>query len=208
VQKSDEVAAPRGFAPNLIGGRITRDGRMLGAVQDDRGRLHLMSAPVSADGVVGEARRVVQDDDPLVNELDLSPNGRLVVYSARQASGQFNIYLSDFPIGHGQRQVADDAARPRFSPDGREVFYVKNGSDSRGQPTRTLMSRPVTEKPAVTLGVATVLFSGEIATLMSQKGYSLAPDGRRFLTLQAVAPVLGEGKRFMWMQNWQAAVKK
>ncbi len=208
VQNSDEVTAPRRFAPGLTLGRMTRDGRTLGAVQDDRGRFHLMQAPVSADGVVGAAERVVQDDDPFVDEFDLSPDGRLVVYSAQQASGQRSVFLSDFPIGHGQRQVADDAGRPRFSSDGREIFYVKNGTSASGQSTRTLTSRTVTGKPSVTLGVAAGLFSGESAALMGQRGFDVAPDGRRFLTLKDAPLAPGEGKRWVWMQNWPAAVKK
>jgi hypothetical protein len=208
VQKSDEVTAPRRFAPGLTLGRMTRDGRTLGAVQDDRGRFHLMQAPVSADGVVGAAQRVVQDDDPFVDEFDLSPDGRLVVYSSGQPSGQRSVFLSDFPIGHGQRQVADDAARPRFSSDGREIFYVKNGTDASGQSVRTLMSRTVTGTPTITLGAATKLFSGESAALLGRSGYDVAPDGRRFLALKDTASAPGEGKRLVWMQNWPAAVKK
>ena len=151
---------------------------------------------------------MLAEDDPLVDGFDLSPNGRMVVYATGQISGRNTIYLSDFPVGRGRREVADDATRARFSADGTEIFFVKNGADGRGQPTRTLMSRSVVEKPAVTLGVARVLFSGESAARMAQWGYDVASDGRRFLTLKEAASAPGEGKRLVWMQNWPDAVKK
>jgi hypothetical protein len=125
-------------------GRISHDGRVLAAIQDDRGRRHLMYAPVTADGVVGDMQRVWPQDDPSVGAIDLSPVGGLIVYEVSQeTSDQISIFVAEFPNGHGQWQVAEDAVNPNFSPDGREVLYVKNGLDSKGQPTRTLMSRTI-----------------------------------------------------------------
>ena len=208
VQPSSAAATPRDFSAGLTQGKITRDGRTLAAIQDDRGRFHLLRAPVSAEGVPGTPQRVFEGDDPDVDEFDVSSDGRFVVYAARQIGGRHSLFLSEFPAGRGQWQLAEDAVKPLWSPDGREVFYVQYGTDARGQPTRTLTSRTVTTTPAVVLGAATPLFGGESATLIDQQGYSITPDGRRFLTMKAVPPAPGDGKRLLWMQNWPAALRQ
>lgn len=208
AQRADEATAPREYAANFAFGRLSRDGRTLAAVRDDRGRHFLMSAPVSADGVVGDARRVRPDDDALVGDMDVSPDGRLVVYEVRRASGGINVFLSELPAGGGQWEVAEDATWPRFSPDGREVFYLESTAGPGGQVERRLMSRTINTTPSVRLGPATALFGGEAAAMFGENGYDVGPDGRRFLTMKSVAPGPGEGRRFIWMQNWPAVMKK
>ena len=62
--------------------------------------------------------------------------------------------------------------------------------------------------PSVALGAAIALFDGSSAAVMDVQGYSVAPDGRRFLTLKGVAPGPGQGRRLIWMQNWRAAAAR
>jgi serine/threonine-protein kinase len=208
VQRADDASPAREFAAGLTVGRIAGDGRALAGIQDDRGRFRLMYAPVSVDGVVGKAQRVFQDDDPIVDDYDVSFDGTLVVYAVRQVSGQHGVFLAHFPTGRDARQVAEDAERPRFSRDGREVFYLKTVAGAGGPPSRALMSRAVTAKPEVALGAAATVFGGETAALMAPPGYNVAPDGRRFFTLKSVPPAPGEGRRLLWIQNWLAAIKR
>jgi hypothetical protein len=209
VLSPDEASPPRDFVPGLIAGNITRDGRVLAGIEDDRGRFHLMYAPVSAEGAAGTPQRVFSDNEPDVIDYDLSPDGRFVVFSAGLlGGGPASVYVAEFPVAKGRWLVSESATTPRFSPDGREIFYLREGTDPQGQRAMTLTSMAISTKPSVSLGPATALFGGGLTALMSEHGYTVAPDGRRFLALKSVAPLTGEGKRFVWMQNWQAAMTK
>ena len=208
VLSTDEASPPRDFAPGLMAGRMTRDGRALAGIEDDRGRFHLMYAPVSADGTAGTPQRVFRDNEPDVIDYDLSPDGRFVVFSTGFPDQTSGVYVAEFPTARGRWLVSESATTPRFSPDGREIFYLKQGTDPRGQPAMTLTSTAISTSPSVSLADGTALFGGSITALMNERGYSVAPDGRRFLALKSVPPAAGEGRRFVWMQNWLAAARK
>jgi hypothetical protein len=64
--------------------------------------------------------------------------GRLVAYGVRPPEGRINLFLTRFPSGSGQWLLAEGATRPRFSADGKEVFYLTGVQDERGQPTGRL----------------------------------------------------------------------
>jgi Tol biopolymer transport system component len=54
----------------------------------------------------------------------LSPDGRWVAFES-DTTGQFEVYLQEFPSGAKRRQLSTNgASRPRWSPDGRELFYI------------------------------------------------------------------------------------
>jgi serine/threonine protein kinase len=208
TQRSDEATPPRELVPGLILGKVTRDGHTIAGIEDDRGRGHLMYVPLSAEGVAGAPQKVFHDDEPDADDMDLSPDGRLVVFAARTADQRHSVFLSEFPTGTSRWQISESASRPRFSADGREIFYLKEAGDGRGQGARTFVSRVVKTTPVVSLGPATELFGGASAAAMYRQGYNVAPDGRRFLTLKSVASAAGQGMRLIWMQNWPAALGK
>ncbi|TDI12091.1 MAG: serine/threonine-protein kinase, partial [Acidobacteria bacterium] len=53
----------------------------------------------------------------------LSPNGRWLAYASEQ-SGRFEIFVQAFPEGGGKWQVSTSGGfYPRWSPDGKELFY-------------------------------------------------------------------------------------
>lgn len=116
VLSPDEASPPRDFVPGLIAGNITRDGRVLAGIEDDRGRFHLMYAPVSADGAAGTPQRVFGDNEPDVIDYDLSPDGRFVVFSAGLLAGPSSVYVAEFPVAKGRWLVSESATAPRFSP--------------------------------------------------------------------------------------------
>ena len=107
-----------------------------------------------------------------------SPNGRWVAYQSNE-TGQLEIYARPFRgPGHAERISAAGGASPRWSANGRELFYLT--ADGR------LMSSPVnTDGSSLDPGTPTALFQPRIAggafgntagTLRQQ--YDVAADGR------------------------------
>ena len=61
-----------------------------------------------------------------VNEAqpDLSPDGRYIVYHSRVSGGTQQIFVQSFTGPGGRRQISTEGGRsPRWSPNGREIFY-------------------------------------------------------------------------------------
>jgi serine/threonine-protein kinase len=62
-------------------------------------------------------------------DLAVSPNGRWAAYTSDE-TGAPVVYIRAFPTGEGQRRVsAGVGIYPRWSPDGRSVFYVRDAAD-------------------------------------------------------------------------------
>ena len=71
-----------------------------------------------------------------------SPDGRWIAY-ASPASGNTNVFVRSV-AGEGKWQVSSDfGGYPRWSGDGREIFYV-----AIGKPLRSLMAVSVASGPS------------------------------------------------------------
>jgi Tol biopolymer transport system component len=129
-----------------------------------------------------------------------SPDGRWIAYQS-DASGRWDVYVQAFPGGGVRTQVsASGGAQPRWSPDGRELFYVS--LDSR------LMSTPVKAASSgrLEIGAPRVLFSVQIGPVGNQGGnrqqYAVAPDGQRFLMNTVIEPPVAAPLTVIL--NWRA----
>jgi Tol biopolymer transport system component len=209
AQSADAAGGERELTPGR-NGIVSRDGRTLVFRLDDRGRGRLRWTTLQADGSAGRANRVFStDDEPDVGELALSPDARFVVYEARQPGGRFDLFIASFPAGDSQRLIAEGARRPRFSRDGREIFYLKGDVDERGRPRGTLMAAPVTAtEPIMKIGAPVRLFDDASPGRPAMRGYDVAPDGHRFLMVAPIASPSGAGARLVLVQNWRAIAKK
>jgi Tol biopolymer transport system component len=108
----------------------------------------------------------------------LSPDGKWIAYVAN-GSGQYEVYVQPFP-GPGERQQVSTSggAKPRWSPDGKEFFYVS--------PDGKLTAVPITlSTPGqLVFGTPVPLFVARMAGAVAQlpaADYVTSPDGRRFL---------------------------
>ncbi|HVT48417.1 MAG TPA: protein kinase [Vicinamibacterales bacterium] len=205
-QSADGSTAPR-ILTNASAVVFSRDGRTLLCVVDDRGRGLLRYAAIGSDGTPGPLRRVFQGDEPdvLFNGIDLSPDGSTLAVSTRNPDGQGNIFLTPFPSADRRWVVTTDGGTsPRFSADGRELFYLSGLRDDAGGLYGKLMRVPVTLHPSVTIGVPAALVA-ESDTL-SLAGFSVSPDGQRFLMSTAAPAAAGEGPRVVLVQNWVAGL--
>jgi hypothetical protein len=134
----------------------------------------------------------------------------VLAYAVTQPDGQSNIFLTQFPSGSGRWQVTiDGGTLPRFSRDGRELFYRSGARDAGGRPSGQFNAMPVTLHPAVTLGVRAILF--DEATIgpngPSIGWFDVARDGR-FLMSRAEAPAAANTRGLILVQNWIAAMGK
>ena len=207
-RRADGTAETRELASGVFA-RVSADGRSLFFSMDDRGRGHLRQAPLSSDGTLGTAQPVFSGgDEPDIRGFDLSPDGSLLVYSVRQPSLQVEVFLTELPAGKSRVQISNGGgAQPRFSRDGKELFYLSPAPDGKG---RQLTAVPVTSRPEVKLGAPRALFGidGGKNGPSSRAGYDVSQDGRRFLMTRPLSPAGSDGTRLVLVQNWPAAMAK
>lgn len=125
----------------------------------------------------------------------LSPDGRFVAFvSSYSRTGE--VMVQSFPKPTHRWHVSmGDGAQPRWSRDGKELFYV-NGD--------TLFTVPVSMRSdAFWFGTPTRLFSNSaLRSTFANPTYDVAPDGRRFVLIEPVGPV---PQPAIWVvQNWFA----
>jgi Tol biopolymer transport system component len=111
----------------------------------------------------------------------ISPDGRWIAYSSNESGpNQGQIYVRPFPeVDKGKWQVSTNGGScPRWSPDGRELFYLSREN--------SLMAVPVETKPALSFGVPRSMFRSIYAGLSSSSGtpWDISPDGKRFLMMK------------------------
>ena len=118
-----------------------------------------------------------------------SPNGRWVAYESNE-SGRFEVYVRTFPDpSGGQSKVSTAGGKfARWSPDGRELYYL--------EPAGALMTVPVNIAADVfTHGAARELFRTRIAaTEMADvvHPYDVSADGRFLMRVpgeEEVSPI-------------------
>jgi eukaryotic-like serine/threonine-protein kinase len=135
-----------------------------------------------------------------VGEGALSPDGRLVAYVSNE-SGNGEVYLSPFPGGGSKWQVSQGGgAGPQWSRNGGALYYAAPGGK--------ILEASVKESgSAVEIGAPRELFQDEMMATNAAEantGYSVTPDGKRFL--------VGEGSAnaspLTLVTNWQAALKE
>jgi serine/threonine-protein kinase len=105
----------------------------------------------------------------------LSPDGRWLAYSSNE-SGRNEIYVRPFPATDGGRwQVSSGGgAEPRWSPDGREIFFLEPGA--------SMMVAEVVTTPSFAVGESHRLFStAGVIDLGFHQSYDVTADGRAFL---------------------------
>jgi serine/threonine protein kinase len=128
--------------------------------------------------------------------LRFSPDGQWVAYEFRE-SARPEIWVAPFPGPGGMQQVARDGTQPRWSPDGRELFF-KSGT--------RMMSVEVETKPTFRLiGMPKMLFDYPSTPSLA---YDVASDGRFLMIKYAgVEPSPGSGEIEVAL-NWTEELKQ
>ena len=122
-----------------------------------------------------------------------SPDGLWVAYDSAE-SGQVEVYVKAFPEGDKRIVSSGGGQRPRWSADGKELFFLSRGA--------TMMSVDIDTRDGFSTGAQRELFTLPVSQVAS---FSVAPDGERFLFSLPVDP-----ERTPWITvvlNWTSRVK-
>ena len=103
-----------------------------------------------------------------------SPDGKWIAYQSNE-TGQFEIYVEPFPRTGVRTRVSDAGGeRPVWSPEGREIFYDKEG---------TLYVAAVTTSPAFAARTPAALPIKGFLQASGRRLWDMSPDGTRFLMM-------------------------
>jgi serine/threonine-protein kinase len=174
----------------------SRDGQWLVLRTDntDAGRGDILGVRLSGD--TGATPLVASPYEEL--HPSLSPDGRWIAYTSNE-SGQQEVYVRPFPATDGGRwQVSiGGGSHPRWSPDGRELFYLSGGR---------LIAARVADGPAFAVAERAPLFAMNVALLIDgfHTTYEVTPDGQSFLFISTpfVRPDEAVTGRLVLVENW------
>jgi Tol biopolymer transport system component len=143
------------------------DGKYLAYLREAQGQTDIYVLPLEDEG---EPFAVVEGpfnkDEP-----QFSPDGRWIAYASDE-SGDFEVYVKSFPDGEQREKASvDGGGQPRWSLDGRELFYRAPGGAVRVVAVAT--------DPRLDIGSPELLFNRNY-----QPGYSNSPTRHQW----AVSP--------------------
>ena len=123
----------------------------------------------------------------------LSPDGRFVAYASNE-SGRDEIYVQPFPKGGRRTTVSNNGGwEPRWSPDGRELFYVEG---------TTLTAVSVDTSATFSARSRTPLFEHPNLSNPYYPQYDISADGQRFIIPTPVEDAPGAKPMIRVVQNW------
>ena len=150
---------------------------------------------------------VLPEGSAPVGAGDVSPDGRWLAY-VTPVAGTPQVFVSALSDPGGARSQVTPAggSQPRWSRDGRELFYTAlDGS---------LMSVPVSGGSTFAWGTPTKLFANEFYVgrgIASRGGtYDVSPDGQRFLMIKTTGGPgpLPEQPTVVVVKNWGEELKR
>jgi len=178
-----------------VGAVSTRDGRTLLVVRrnpDTDQQEGIWSIPLDGSTPETVASGVH------IDESQLSPDGRWLAYVSRE-SGRDEVYLEPFKRrGDRVRVSPRGGGQPKWSADGRELFFV---TDS--QQLATVTVRAQGDRADVSL--PTELFRLDVYGGAPLDDYAVSPDGQRFLV--KIAADVPEKPRLVVKTNWPSLLR-
>jgi Tol biopolymer transport system component len=127
----------------------------------------------------------------------VSPDGKWLAYDARETA-RFEVFLDTFPPSGSKLSITTEGgAEPKWSTDGKELFYVSSA-------TGALMSVPVTLSDPPTFGTHRQVHSGPLQWGWGSS-HSFDLDQR---TGRVVMGILEERGDLTVLLNWRALMRK
>jgi serine/threonine protein kinase len=134
------------------------------------------------------------------DEGAFSPDGRRVAYVSDE-SGRKEVFVASFPDPSQRIRVSSDGGiQPRWSRDGRELYFVSKGE--------TMMAAPFEPSSGVPTSPPARLFDAPISYVFGWHAplrYDVAPDGRFLIIVRASKD---PPPPLVLVLNWQAGLKK
>jgi serine/threonine-protein kinase len=139
-------------------------------------------------------------DPNLTLSIALSPDTRWLAYTSNESGEQYEVYVASFPDMASKRLVSSGGGtEPRWSRDGRELFFVSGGR---------LMAVPVQPGAGFNPGIPRPLFSvAGYRRARNHQQYDVAPDGR-FLMIRESAEAVGALYAEHWFAELLAKLKQ
>ena len=163
-----------GEATDLVPNAWSRDGSTLVVVRRTNRQNDLTMLSLEDDPTL----EPLLDSDVNETRAAVSPNGDWIAYESSR-TGADEIYVARFPDFSGRFPISSGGGQqPRWSPDGRELFYLSLDE------TR-LMVVPVTTDAEFTAGTPDILIEGQFYTYRGRSAYDVAPDGQRFVMIRS-----------------------
>jgi Tol biopolymer transport system component len=163
----------------------------------DAFRGNILAIPISS---AGQIRDVVVTADANYDPA-LSPNGRWLAYASNR-TGQTEVWIKGYPDGAPMPVSRNGGYEPRWSLDGRELFYLQG---------RSMMAIAVDTEGELSFSPPVELFTGPYFFDVTSRStsYDVARDGR-FLMIQ---PEAGAGdapsqSSIVVVQNWTEELKR
>jgi hypothetical protein len=199
-RRADVAGAGRTLTQGFLG-RLMPDGRTLIYSRDVRGAGVIEQTAIGSNGRVEPGRPLFPDDpQPNARDFELSSDGRLIAYVVVQANRRNDVFLARIASPADRWLIQEGGNRPRFTSEGRELFFVRGARNAQGLPQGELVKVSVGSGPAMAIGVpAVVLRDAPGGPRLST--YDVSPDGRRVLMWKPVPVAPGQGERFVLVLN-------
>jgi serine/threonine-protein kinase len=196
------TALTEGSKRAMLPGDFSPDGASL-FYQEDGPPHDVWMVPVDGPRTAGKALLAGPANE---YNATVSPGGDRLAYQSDE-SGRYEIYVRPFPdVDTGKRQISTDGGtRPRWSRDGRELFYFMNSGFDAG----ALMAVPVEPGTSLTFGRPTMLFQGNYPSPNTGRGlFDVSPDGQRFLMIKNVEGGEAARPQIVVVENWDQELKR
>jgi serine/threonine-protein kinase len=192
---------------NLMPWSISGDGKTLLIAEMSTDFSNIAIGRLSLEGT--GARERLLEEGSLASEPQISPDGRWMAYFST-VTNNWEIYVRPFPdvASGGPWQVSTGGGdAPRWSPDGRELFYITSNGDA-------VMSVPVETEPTFNLGKSRLLFRGTfVAGYQETISYDIHPDDGRFLMIKppksaGIESTVEDPRKIIIITNWFEELKE
>ena len=170
---------------------LSRDGQWMVLRLDEEGsNSNLRIRRVTGD----TALKPLLVNSSLTLSVSISPDGRWLAYSSNAVGQRYEVMVASFPGMGSVHQVSNGGGtEPRWSPNGRELFFESGGK---------LMSVAVPPGPSFNPGSPRPLFSlAGYRRARNRQQYDVAPDGR-FVMIRETGRSASRG--VVYAENWFA----
>jgi len=164
-------------------------------------KAHILALPLSGTPAVKALfETAANDDEPL-----LSPDGRWLAYVGEDVSGFPQVYVQAYPNAGGRWSITQGAGpmggtSPRWSRDGRELYFIQNDL--------TLWAVPVTLQPEFAVGPPEKVtpVPDVVSRNLGESRYDVLPGKHEFVLIVAEKPT-GPPPSLEVLLDWPAELR-